>query len=150
MASNSRLAIAVHTAGIIALGRCEPVSSELIARSAGTNPVVVRRIVGSLVKGGLVKVRKGTGGGAYLLRPAEKISLADIYLALEEDELFQVPELGSDHECPVGKAVRPVLEELFRGAEEAMVRHLADLNLQDVISIVLNKLPADCRPENDG
>ncbi len=144
MASNSRLAIAVHTAGVLALRDASPVASEMIARSVGTNPVVVRRIVGSLVKGGIVEVRKGTGGGAFLLRKPENISLGDIYRALGEDELFQVPELAEDHECPVGKTVRPVLDELFKGAEDALMDHLDRVSLADVISLVVKRLPPDC------
>ena len=103
MASNSRLAIAVHSAGLLALSDETPMTSETIAKSAGTNAVVVRRIIGALTKAGIVEVRKGSGGGARLTRGPGSISLAEIYDALEEDKLFLVPELGPAHGCPVGR-----------------------------------------------
>jgi len=141
MASNSRLAIAVHTAGILAMNERAPVTSEMIASSVGTNPVVIRRIVGSLVKGGIVDVRKGTGGGSLLTRAPKDITIGDIYEALDEDDLFQVPELGAEHSCPVGRAVRPILKDLFSGAEDALVAYLRTVSLQDLIVILGEKLP---------
>ena len=142
MASNSRLAIAVHTAGILALNERAPVTSEIIAFSVGTNPVVIRRIVGSLVKGGIVDVRKGTGGGSLLTRAPRDITIGDIYEALDEDDLFQVPELKAEHSCPVGRAVRPILKDLFSGAEDALLGYLRRVSLEDLIGLLGDALPA--------
>ncbi len=141
MGSNSRLAVAVHTAGILALRGRQPVTSDMVATSVGTNPVVVRRIIGCLVKSGIAEVRKGSGGGAFLTRPANAITIADIYAALGEDELFQVPSLGKEHECPIGRAVRPILHQLFSGAEEAMIGYLAGINLEDLIKMLGEDIP---------
>ena len=102
MASNSRLAIAIHTVGIIAFLGGKRVTSRIIAGSVNTNPVVIRRIIASLVKQGLVEVQMGAGGGSRLTRPPEKITLADIYIALEEGKIFDVPILDDSHQCPIG------------------------------------------------
>lgn len=142
MASNSRLAMAVHTAGILALNEKVPVTSEMIATSVGTNPVVIRRIIGCLVKGGIVDVRKGAGGGSLLTRAPSDISIGDIYDALDEDHLFQVPSLGETHSCPIGRAVRPILSEIFQGAEGAVVRYLGSVTLEDLIGMIADRLPA--------
>jgi Rrf2 family protein len=140
MASNSRLAIAIHTAGILALRGNDPVTSELIATSVGTNPVVVRRIVGCLVRSGIVDVRKGAGGGAYLTRSPELVTIADIYSALDEDELFQLPGLGEQHDCPIRNAVRPILRDLFSGAEEALTTYLKGVSLADLTKMLGNEV----------
>lgn len=151
MASNSRLAIAVHSAGLLAIAGETPMTSESLALSSRTNPVVVRRIVGALAKAGIVGVKKGAGGGAYLLREPEDISLADIHDALGECELFAVPDLGPSHECPVGKIVRPVLEQYFGSAENAMKEYLAKVSLQDVIdSVRIRMSGGECRGELNG
>lgn len=42
-----------------------------------------RRIVGALVKGGILDTLRGTGGGIRLARPAAQISLLDILNAVE-------------------------------------------------------------------
>ena len=43
------------------------VNSTELGESIGTNPVVVRRIVGRLKEFGLIKVKQGIGGGYYLV-----------------------------------------------------------------------------------
>ncbi len=141
MASNSRLAIAIHTAGMLAFGERIPLTSQMIAESVDTNPVVIRRIIGNLVKHGLVEVKMGTGGGSRLTRKPEEISLAEIYLALEEGEIFNVPELDDSHGCQIGKFVRPVLRKIFGEAENCLIKDLQNRTLQDVMDEVRAKLP---------
>ncbi|NNE99722.1 MAG: Rrf2 family transcriptional regulator [Pyrinomonadaceae bacterium] len=143
MASNSRLAIAIHTAGMLAFGEEMPITSTMIAKSVNTNPVVIRRIIGSLVKHGLVEVKMGTGGGSKLAKPASNISIAEIYLALEEGEIFHVPDLEESHGCPVAKLVRPVLKEIFGDAEDGLIAKLRHKTLQHVIDELRMELPAD-------
>jgi Rrf2 family protein len=142
MASNSRLATAIHTAGILAvvgeLNEC--VTSENIAQSVSTNSVVIRRIIGSLVKHGLVEVQMGAGGGSRLTRPADEITLAEIYLALEEGTLFQVPILDDEHGCVFGKTVRPILSEVLQEAENGLLEKLGNITLADVIGRVKDRL----------
>jgi Rrf2 family protein len=142
MAGNSRLAIAVHIAGMLSFGGCEPLTSEMIARSVGTNPVVVRRIIGLLTRAGIVSVRKGASGGASLAKPAEAISLGEIYRALGEKTVFDVPELGGGHQCPVGRIVRPILSHVFRSAEDAMAKRLGEVSLAELIGQVRTKMDA--------
>ncbi len=142
MASNSRLAIAIHTAGMLAFAEKMPVTSKMIADSVDTNPVVIRRIIGSLVKHGIVEVKMGSGGGSTLTRSPKEISLAEIYIALEEGEIFHVPELGDSHICAVGKLVRPVLQKVLGEAENAVIEELKKKTLFDVMHCVREKLPA--------
>lgn len=141
MASNSRLAIAIHTAGMLAFGEEIPMTSTMIAESVDTNPVVIRRIIGSLVKHGLVEVKMGTGGGARLRKPPEEISIGEIYLALEEGEIFNVPEMAKSHGCPIAKIVRPVLRKMFGDAENSLIAELHSKTLRDVIEDMREKLP---------
>jgi Rrf2 family protein len=149
MASNSRFAIAIHTVGVLAFVGGESVTSQLIAKSVNTNPVVIRRIMGNLVKSGLVEVQMGTGGGSRLSRSPEEITLGDIYLALEEGEVFDVPILDDKHECPIGRTVRPVLTEFLGEAENCMLKQLHRVTLSDVMESVAARLPSGiCRGES--
>ena len=143
MASNSRLAIAIHTAGMLAFGEEMPMTSTMIAKSVDTNPVVIRRIIGNLVKHGLVEVKMGTGGGSRLTKEPEEISIAEIYLALEEGEIFNVPEMDESHGCPIAKLVRPVLKRVFGAAENSLLAELQSRSLQHVIDDMRKKLPKD-------
>ena len=151
MASNSRLTIAVHTLGILAFQNEAPINSKLIAESVGTNPVVIRRIVGNLAKHGLVEVKMGTGGGAKLTRAPENIRIGEIYLALEEDEIFNVPEFNETHCCQLGRLVRPVLGEILDDAEKYLIAKLNEVSLLDVMKKVGEKLPKDfCVRKSNG
>lgn len=50
MAGNTRLATAIHVAGMLSFAAEMPMTSEAIANSCNTNPVVIRRIIGLLTR----------------------------------------------------------------------------------------------------
>lgn len=136
MAQNHRFALAVHSAGMIAFGDRMVVNSEAIARSIGTNPVVVRRVFAMLVRAGLVEVRKGPNGGALLTRPPEQITLGEIYRAVDPGCALPVPEMHNGTQCPLGKLVAPAIKGFFGQAEDCMIRQLDSTRLADVIAKV--------------
>lgn len=150
MAGNSRLATAIHVAGMISFAEKMPITSETIAKSCNTNAVVIRRIIGQLTKGGLVEVKMGTGGGSRLTKKPEEITLAEIYEALEEGSVFEVPQFDEKHFCLVGKIVRPVLAEVLQQAEHTLVEHLAKTTLADVIEKVKLKMHQNCIEVSNG
>lgn len=140
MAANSRFAVAIHAMGMLSFGDELNVTSEDVARSVRTNPVVVRRLLAQLTRRGLVAVKLGAGGGARLTRPPERVTLAEIYLALEEGPLFQVPLLDETHECPIGRSVGPVLSGVLLRAEKGLLAELQSVTLADVIGKVMRRM----------
>ena len=112
------------------------IDADAIARSVGTNPVVVRRVCGLLVRAGLVHMKKGQNGGALLTRAPEKISLGDIYRAVEQDPVLPVPQLDSSHKCAVGRLVGPIMRTFFGKAEDCMLKQLDKTRLSDLIAAV--------------
>ena len=142
MASNSKFAVAIHTAGMLAYGDYVPMTSEHIAQSVRTNPVVVRRVIGLLTKRGLVTVRKGQCGGATLTRPPEDITLDEIYVAVQPGPLLQAPLAGSKHQCPIGRHIGPVLDKIFLKAELGLMECLRQVTLADVIRTVRDEASA--------
>jgi len=140
MTISTRFAVAIHTSGLLAFGDCMPVTSETIARSVGTNPVVVRRVIGMLARAGVVKVRKGQHGGAVLARPAASITLDEIFRAVEPGPLFEVPLPGPGHGCVIGRQVGPVLERFFHRAEYSMLASLKGITLAEVIESVQQRV----------
>ncbi|MDU7476058.1 MAG: Rrf2 family transcriptional regulator, partial [Paenibacillus macerans] len=85
---STRFSIAVHTLSLIAV--TPDCTGDFIAGSVNTNPVIIRRIMGMLKKAGLVEVRPGVGGAALLKEP-DRITLLDVYRAVnvaEENQLF--------------------------------------------------------------
>ena len=137
MATNTRFAVAIHTAGMLALAEKMRVSSETIARSVSTNPVVVRRVISLLAKHGLVEVRKGQAGGAALSRPPADITLEELYRAVELQPMMAVPKSAPESaDCPVARFVGPVLTEFFANAEAGYIERLSRFTLADVLAAV--------------
>ena len=129
---SSRVAVAVHVLAYLAWRRDEPGTSERIASSVNTNPVVVRRIVGALRNAGLVSVQPGVGGGAQLAREPDAITLLDVYRAVEEkDELFAV-HADPCRNCDVGSQIRGVLQGVFCQAHNAMQAVLGGVTIADI------------------
>jgi Rrf2 family protein len=130
----SRFTIAVHALGMLACegARCpgKGLTSEEIARSANTNPVVVRRVFADLRRAGLVETRRGAGGGVVLARPASQITLRSVWEALEEQEqLFTGHPAGPNPRCPVGLALAGYLHDLYGQAQEQLKRSLGNVTL---------------------
>jgi Rrf2 family protein len=139
MAANARLAVAIHTLGMLAFADEMPVTSDRIAESVHTNAVSIRRIFQALGKAGLVVGQMGPNGGARLARAPEEITLADIWRAVDDETLFALPRSGGNPLCSMNKAVRPVLAEVFDDATAAIEASLAQVTLADVIARVQSR-----------
>ncbi len=132
MAASTRFAVAVHLMTLLAAKRGAPQTSETLARSAATNPAVVRRLLGALTKSGLVRTHLGKGGGAELARGPKKISLADIYRAVETPGLIPLSRTAPAAASAAGRHIQPVLKEVSRQAESAFIASLEATTLKQV------------------
>jgi len=120
-----------------------------MAGSVGTHPVVIRRILGSLRRAGLVSSQSGPGGGWQLCRDAAAMTLLDVYRAVEDEPVLRVHEPG--HCCPVGASVGNTLNAIFDRAETAMERQLASVTLASVVTAVRESaVDPSGRPEDPG
>ncbi|MBW5447221.1 transcriptional regulator [Cohnella sp. CFH 77786] len=134
MKISSRFSIAVHILSLLDKANGAHCTSEWIGDSVGTNPVVIRRILGQLKKAGLAGVRAGTGG-AYLLKGVAEVTLLDVYRAVEvveDGELFHIHEQPNP-DCPVGANIQAVLELILRRAQNAMEAVLADITMNELL-----------------
>ena len=131
----TRFAVAAHILLMVAIDGSEPSTSQRLANSINTNPVVVRRITGQLARAGLVRVRRGPGG-AELTRAAAAITLKDVWLAVNGESARPLLPLHAnpDPSCPVGCRVHTVLGEAFGTAERALEQALARTTLADLLS----------------
>lgn len=131
MKRNSRLSLALHTLSHMAGEPDRVRTSSDIADHAGTNPVVVRRVLGRLREAGLLTSEKGHAGGWRLARSPQDISLADVYLALDErlvasDEISEAPACSVEH--ALQKRVSGVLEEM----EQSLIQKLGETSISEV------------------
>lgn len=136
MPLNSRFAVAAHILTLLYEGAGEPLTSEYIAGSVNTNPAVIRRLLSQLSKAGLTHAQLGAGGGARLARPAEKITLRDVYRAVDVGTLFAMHAQGPNPECPVGRHIQASLEGIAADAERALEAELAGRTIADLVNDV--------------
>ncbi len=140
MKANTRFPVAIHILAFVAM-KGNGVTSELIADSVNTNPVVVRKLNARLKKAGLLTIRNGPMGGTELGRPADQITLLDVFQAVRSEEdvlIFDTPQ-HPNPECPIGGHILEALDGPFREAQQAMKDVLAQYSIADVVEFILEK-----------
>ncbi len=133
MKANSQLNVALHTLGHIAARDGAPMTSEELAACAGTNPVVIRRILGVLRRADLVTSTPGRSGGWLLARKPVAITLADIHTALTPPR--ERSESGPDqsHDCGIANRLDTRLDAALRRADMSMRSELDRTTLADLV-----------------
>lgn len=135
MQISSRFTVAVHVLLCIEMFQAEhKVTSDFLASSVNANPVVIRKLLQQLKAAGIVRVARGAGG-AGAARPADQITLLDVYRAVEcldGGELFHFHEHPNPR-CPVGRNIHAVLDARLDQIQSAMEREMASITIQDVL-----------------
>jgi Rrf2 family protein len=134
MTGNSRFAVSLHILTYLVYRSGASVPSVEIASSVDTNPVVIRRLLSALVKARLVKAQKGASGGFALAAAPEKISLLDVYRAVEPQPDHGLRHFSPNHKCPVGAKIESILHTVFAKAQASMEAQLADVSVAQVHS----------------
>ena len=116
-----------------------PVSSKMIAGSVNTNPVVIRQIIGHLRDAGLVETIPGSTGGARLKRPADQITLGDIYDLTKAETFFGLHPNEPNPHCPVGRNIQAVLIDTFSQMDALIASALTGITIAEITHRVSEK-----------
>ncbi|TCP60826.1 BadM/Rrf2 family transcriptional regulator [Baia soyae] len=130
----------IHILTLIKINQNGVSSSEFIAGSVNTNPVVIRKIMGMLKQAGLVKVRPGIAG-AELAKDLSDITLLDVYKAVnvvQDKELFSIHE-NPNPECPVGRNIQNTIGPIFEIAQTTLEKALGNVTVEDVERDIMEK-----------
>lgn len=144
MQISSRFTMAIHMFLCIDTFTDHKMTSDFMAASIGTNPVIIRKLLQQLKAAGLIEVQRGTGG-VKITRPLEKITFLDIYKAVEctpDEQLFHFHE-NPNPQCPVGNNIHKVLDNRLLQVQKAMEDKLAEMTLADVkndVSLCIEKI----------
>lgn len=135
MRINTKISIAIHCLiFIFNYTNKTKVTSELLAKSTGCNPVIIRKIMNMLQKADIIYIKRGVGG-AYLKQEPSTISLWDIYYALEPYGLNSLIAMhpNPSSQCPVGQRICSVLNESYKKISDAVRIEMQKITLQDFL-----------------
>jgi len=133
MFANSHFALAAHVMTALAVNAGDaPLSSTELARSVNTNAAFLRTLLGRLRRAGLIEVALGKGGGATLARPASKVTLAEVYQAVETRPPAELHQCAPNRHCLVGRNILPVLGGVIADVEKAALDRLAATTVADL------------------
>jgi Rrf2 family protein len=140
---DTKFSTAIHM--LILVSEAEvPMNSEQIAHSVGTNASYIRKVATRLSRAGILEGRRGVSGFSLLKAP-EDISLLEVYRAVEQTEdvhVFDVHQNPSD-ECIVGSNIRPVINGMFRQAEQVVESELAGATLADCMARMRERIESN-------
>lgn len=135
MSTSSRFAVAVHILTLLAQSD-GPVPSSMIACSVGTNPALIRRMIGALTDAGFVATTMGSTGGATLARPASAIALLEVFRAVETPSMITLHQSAPNPGCMVGREITGALRQVADRAQAAMDATLADITIAGMLEDV--------------
>ena len=134
MQISSRFTVALHIFTCVDTFKNEyKVTSDFLAGSIGTNPVIIRKILTQLKKAGLIEVARGTGG-IELTKELSEITFYDVYDAIEPvdgGDLFRFHE-APNPKCPVGRNIHALLDDKLKDIQHAMEEKMRQYTLLDL------------------
>jgi Rrf2 family protein len=126
----------LHIVTLLASSADKALTSEYIAGSVNTNPVVIRRLLGLLRRAGFVSSQGGVGGGWELAKVPEHITLADVRRAVNEGSPFSLHNQPPNPACPIGRHIQGALTDVYYEAEKALEDRLALTTVHQLLQSV--------------
>jgi Rrf2 family transcriptional repressor of oqxAB len=121
----------VAVQGLVILAETgEACPSTVIARDLKAHAFFLRRVMAQLVHAHIVTAREGRDGGYQLARPADRITLAEVYQAIN---LAGQPEEETTPDQNANTHVQEALDEVATEVEQAL---LMVLNRHTIASII--------------
>ena len=139
MKYSTKLSDAVHNMAFVAINQDFDLSSTAIAASIQTNPGFVRQIMMKLRKAGLMSSVTGHAKPA-LARPAERITLLDIYKAVEGDKPLLHLDTHTNPDCGVGVNIQLALQDCYAMIQEKAEGAMRGITLREVLDRYQDKI----------
>lgn len=143
MKYSTKLSDAVHILVLIALNPLGNLTSGTIAESVKTNPAFIRQLMISLRKSGIITSVTGHAKPT-LGRTPDKITLLDIYKAVEGDKPLLHLDTHTNPECGVGMNIQYALQDYYdevqAAAEEKMRKITLAMIMERYDKLTLNSI----------
>ena len=137
---DTKFSVAVHVLILVAESS-EPMNSEQMAESVGTNASYIRKILSLLKKSGIVNGHRGKSD-CFLAVSPDNLTLLQIYRAVTDEGKIHLLDIhqNANDKCIVGRHIKPVLTDMFANVEENFAISLKSKTLADCIAEIRNKL----------
>jgi DNA-binding IscR family transcriptional regulator len=136
MSNSQKFPVAAHALAYLAHKQAfcssAAVSSAALAASMPSNPVVVRRVTSLLAKAGLIATRAGSNGGAWLLKPADTLSLDQVLRAVHGHAHLGMPRPGAE-DCPIVQKIPKAVGAAIMAADQAAAERLSHITVADLL-----------------
>ena len=132
MKYSRKLSDTIHTLAFICLGEKAHLTSAKIAESVKTNPAYIRQLMSSLKNAGLISNTQGQAN-ASLTKPAEQITMLEIYRAVEGEKPLLHLDIDTNPECGVGIYVQLAIGDFYKEIQAAAEAKMTEITLQDII-----------------
>ena len=108
------------------------VTSELLAKSVGTNASHIRKILVLLKNADIIESQQGKKGIVLKVK-ADELSLDKIYFGVyPEKELLHIHDT-SNLDCPIGATIKEALLPIFEESEKQLILNLKSKTLKLLI-----------------
>jgi rrf2 family transcriptional regulator len=136
MQISSRFTVALHIFTCVdTFGDKYKITSDFLAESINTNPVIIRKILTQLKNAGLITVARGTGG-ITPTKTFKEVTFFDVYEAiepLENGDLFNF-HASPNPNCPVGRNIHTLLDDKLKAIQLAMENEMKKYTVDDLRS----------------
>ncbi|EMB4683215.1 Rrf2 family transcriptional regulator [Klebsiella pneumoniae] len=116
-------------------------TSAILAYGLEANPSFIRKLMVPLTRDGIIVSTLGRNGSIHLGRPADKITLRDIYLSVIEDK-----KLWASARCVVSANACWYFKSVADEAEQASLNVLARHTVASALEAVKNADTSGCDP----
>ena len=128
---DTRFSIALHILVYIEETN-NTVTSELLAKSVGTNASHIRKILALLKDADIIESQQGKKGIGLKVK-ANELTLDKIYFGVyPEKELLHIHDTAKP-DCPVGATIKEALLPIFEESEKQLVLNLKSKTLKSLI-----------------
>jgi Rrf2 family iron-sulfur cluster assembly transcriptional regulator len=113
-----------------------PVTLATISKRQKISLSYLEQLFGKLRRNNIVESVRGPGGGYYLARPGNKISIAEIVTAV--DEPLDATKCGGKGNC-LGEEQPCLTHDLWMGLSEKIYSYLEEVTLQQMVDSQNNR-----------
>ena len=131
---NNRFSVGVHIMTALGDHHGEAVTSSDLTASVRAHESKVRSLLSKLVKAGLVVTSRGRHGFSSLSRPANKISLLEIYKAADAPPVFSIHKYPKEKTCRTSCTHKEAMAELLEDTQRAFETRLGQRMLSEIVA----------------